>query len=136
MQIKFSAEPTGDAIAYLAYEGDKGAEFATDLDKAADSGIRRAIAAGSFKGGAGQVIEILAPEWSDAARVLVVGVGKKSAVGEIGWQKAAGAVVKRLLTSGAKAPIGHVSPGDEVVTRGCLVHVDFGIVRNGYCSDL
>ena len=28
MQIKFSAEPTGDAIAYLCYEGDKGVEFA------------------------------------------------------------------------------------------------------------
>ena len=49
----------------------------SDLDKPAEAAIRRAIAAGSFKGGAGQVIEILAPEWSDAARVLVVGVGKK-----------------------------------------------------------
>ena len=54
MQIKFSAEPTGDAIAYLCYEGDKGVEFAADLDKPAESAIRRAIAAGSFKGGSGQ----------------------------------------------------------------------------------
>ena len=37
MQIKFSAEPTGDAIAYLAYEGDKGVEFAADLEKAAET---------------------------------------------------------------------------------------------------
>jgi leucyl aminopeptidase len=103
MQIKFSAEPTGDAIAYLAYEGDKGVEFAAALDKAAETTIRRAIAAGSFKGAAGQVIEILAPEWSDATRVLVVGVGRKTSVSEIGWQKAAASVVKRLLTSGAKA---------------------------------
>ena len=103
MQIKFSAEPTGDAIAYLAYEGDKGVEFAAALDKAAETAIRRAIAAGSFKGGAGQVIEILAPEWSDASRVLVAGVGRKTSVSEIGWQKAAASVVKRLLTSGAKA---------------------------------
>lgn len=103
MQIKFSAEPTGDAIAYLAYEGDKGVEFAAALDKAAETAIRRAIAAGSFKGGAGQVIEILAPEWSDAARVLVAGVGRKTSVNEIAWQKAAASVVKRLLTSGAKA---------------------------------
>ncbi len=103
MQIKFSAEPTGDAVAYLAYEGEKGVEFASDLDKAAETAIRRAISAGSFKGGAGQVVEILAPEFSDATRVLVVGVGKKSAVNELGWQKAAGALVKRLLTGGAKA---------------------------------
>ncbi len=43
MQIKFSAEPTGDAVAYLAYEGDKGVEFAADLDKAVETAIRRAI---------------------------------------------------------------------------------------------
>ncbi len=103
MQIKFSAEPTGDAVAYLAYEGDKGVEFAADLEKAAETGIRRAIAAGSFKGGPGQVIEILAPDWSDASRVLVAGVGRKSSVNEISWQKAAASVVKRVLTSGAKA---------------------------------
>ena len=103
MQIKFSAEPTGDAIAYLAYEGDKGVEFAASLDKAAETAIRRAIATGPFKGGAGQVIEILAPDFSDAGRVLVAGVGRKSAVNEIGWQKAAAGLVKRLLTSGAKS---------------------------------
>ena len=103
MQIKFSAEPTGDAIAYLAYEGDKGVEFASALEKAAETGIRRAIATGSFKGGPGQVIEILAPEWSDAPRVLVAGVGRKTSVNEITWQKTAASVVKRVLTSGAKA---------------------------------
>lgn len=103
MQIKFSAEPTGDAVAYLAYEGDKGVEFAFDLDKASETAIRRAISAGPFKGGAGQVIEILAPDFSDATRVLVVGVGKKSAVSELGWQKAAATLVKRLLTGGAKS---------------------------------
>lgn len=103
MQIKFSAEPTGDAVAYLAYEGDKGVEFASDLDKASETAIRRAISAGPFKGAAGQVIEILAPDFSDATRVLVVGVGKKSAVSELGWQKAAATLVKRLLTGGAKS---------------------------------
>ena len=40
------------------------------------------------------------------------------------------------VTVGAKSPIGHVGPGDEPVTDGCIVHVDFGIVRDGYCSDL
>ena len=72
------------------------------LDKPAETAIRRAIAAGSFKGGPGQVIEILAPEWSDASRVLVAGVGRKSSVNEITWQKAAASIVKRVLTSGAK----------------------------------
>src|SRR5262249_12443772 len=103
MQIKFAAEPSGDAIAYFAYEGDKGAEFAGGLEKAGEAAFRRAFGASPFKGGAGQVLEILAPEWSDAARVILVGLGKKSALKELGWQKAAGGLVKRLLTSGAKS---------------------------------
>lgn len=40
------------------------------------------------------------------------------------------------VTVGASAPVGHVSPGDEKVTPGCIVHMDFGIVLDGYCSDL
>jgi Xaa-Pro aminopeptidase len=40
------------------------------------------------------------------------------------------------VTVGAKSAIGHVRPGDEPIQRGCVIHVDFGIVREGYCSDL
>ncbi|HEX5006192.1 MAG TPA: M17 family peptidase N-terminal domain-containing protein, partial [Hyphomonadaceae bacterium] len=103
MQIKFSAEPTGDAVAFVAYEGDKGMEFGDGLDPAAEAAFRRAASAGTFKGGAGQVIEILAPEWNDAARALLFGVGRKSTVSDVSWQKAAAGLVKRLLTSGAKS---------------------------------
>ena len=40
------------------------------------------------------------------------------------------------VTIGARAAIGHVGPGDEPITPGSVIHMDFGIVRNGYCSDL
>ena len=40
------------------------------------------------------------------------------------------------VSVGAAAAMGHVSPGEERVTHGCVVHVDFGIARGGYCSDL
>ncbi len=40
------------------------------------------------------------------------------------------------VTVGARASVGHVGPGDEAITDGCVVHVDFGIVRDQYCSDL
>ncbi len=113
MQIKFSAEPAGDAIAYLAHETDKGPELAVTPD-GGEAAIKRAIAAASFKGGVGQVIEILAPDWSDAARVLVVGAGKKTAVNDLAWQKAAASLVKRVLTGGAKS-LAIVGAPDRVV---------------------
>jgi Xaa-Pro dipeptidase len=40
------------------------------------------------------------------------------------------------VTVGARAPVGHVGPGDEPIGPECVVHVDFGIARDGYCSDL
>lgn len=40
------------------------------------------------------------------------------------------------VTVGAKSPVGHVRPGNEAVHRDCVIHVDFGIVRDSYCSDL
>jgi Xaa-Pro aminopeptidase len=40
------------------------------------------------------------------------------------------------VTVGAKAPVGHVGPGEEPVIDGSIIHVDFGIARDGYCSDL
>lgn len=40
------------------------------------------------------------------------------------------------VTVGPRAPMGHVGPGDEPLVPGSVVHVDFGIVRDGYCSDL
>jgi leucyl aminopeptidase len=102
MQIKFTAEAAGDAVAYFAFEGDKGVEFAAGVDKPAEAAFRRAIAASAFKGGAGQSLELLAPEWSDSARVILVGVGKKKSLSDIVWQKAAAGLVKKLLTSGAR----------------------------------
>ena len=129
MQIKFSAEPAGDAVAYLAHEGDKGPELVV-TPEGGESAIKRAIAAGSFKGGVGQVIEILAPEWSDAARVLVVGVGKKAAVNDLAWQKAAASLVKRVLTGGAKA-LSIVGAPDRQVAA----NLAFGARLAGYRFD-
>lgn len=41
-----------------------------------------------------------------------------------------------IVTSGAGPKVGHVSPGIETLERGSLVHVDFGVKADGYCSDL
>ena len=37
---------------------------------------------------------------------------------------------------GARSPVGHVRPGQDAIEPGCVVHVDFGINLDGYCSDL
>ncbi len=102
MQIKFVTEPQGDAVAWLVFEGDKGPDYPASAGPEAIAAFRRAAEAGTFKGGAGQIIEILAPAFSDSARVLCIGMGKKDGVTDLAWQKAAAGTVKRLLLTGAK----------------------------------
>lgn len=41
-----------------------------------------------------------------------------------------------IVTVGAGSPVGHVSPRDEAVTAGAVVHVDFGVKYSNYCADL
>src|SRR5690606_12167752 len=72
------------------------------LDAASSGRIGKAIKAANFKGGAGQVVDVLAPEGVEFARVLVIGVGKPDAADGMAVERWAGHAVKRTLTSGAE----------------------------------
>lgn len=48
------------------------------------------------------------------------------------WQ----ASLDPIVNFGPGSPFGHAEPGDTQLAPGMLVHVDLGIKRNGYCSDL
>lgn len=41
-----------------------------------------------------------------------------------------------IVTCGPESAIGHLMPGDTVLERGHTLHLDLGIKKNGYCSDL
>ena len=38
--------------------------------------------------------------------------------------------------AGGDSPVGHTLPGDRTVPEGELLHVDFGVVRDGYAADV
>lgn len=41
-----------------------------------------------------------------------------------------------IVTCGPHSPVGHAAPGDVVLEKGHLLHIDLGIRENGYASDL
>jgi Xaa-Pro aminopeptidase len=40
------------------------------------------------------------------------------------------------INAGPESPVGHVSPGNIPVKKGNILHIDFGVKRNEYCSDI
>lgn len=40
------------------------------------------------------------------------------------------------MHAGGDSPVGHTLPGDRTVPEGELLHVDFGVVRDGYAADV
>jgi Xaa-Pro aminopeptidase len=41
-----------------------------------------------------------------------------------------------IVNAGPDSPVGHGAPGDLTVQRGQILHLDFGVKQDGYCSDI
>jgi len=96
MEIEFVAAQAALAektvLAVVVFEG--------QVEKDQGASFGRAIAAGRFTGAKGQVLDILAPEGSDAARVVLVGAGKQEAFDDIGAEHAAASAYGAVKASG------------------------------------
>jgi leucyl aminopeptidase len=102
MDIRFVTAGGGDVVAVMAGEGGDLLASGKALDTASGGRIAKAMKAANFKGTAGQVADILAPEGVDFARVVVIGLGKLDAADGMAVERWAGHAVKRTLTSGAE----------------------------------
>ncbi len=102
MDIRFVTAGGGDVVAVMASEGGELLEAGKALDSASNGRIAKAIKATRFTGGAGQVVDILAPEGVDFTRVLVIGIGKPDAADSMAVERWAAHAVRRTLTSGAE----------------------------------
>src|SRR5690348_9801887 len=93
MDIEFvaagAAIPPKTALARIVFEGDK-----------PDGGVAQAMAASRFTGSKGQVLDILAPGGIDAARLVLVGAGKKDGFDLIGAEHAAATAYNAVKASG------------------------------------
>jgi leucyl aminopeptidase len=102
MDIRFVTATGGDVVAVMATDGGDLLDAGKALDAAAGGRIVKAAKAASFKGGAGQIVDILAPDGVEFTRVLVIGVGKADQADGMAIERWAGHAVKRTLTSGAE----------------------------------
>ncbi|PCI32714.1 MAG: leucyl aminopeptidase [Alphaproteobacteria bacterium] len=102
MNIKFikNTLPTSDAHIVFVYADREMSGTAEKIDKETNGLISRAMDVGHFEGKFGQMIDLVAPTNLDINRVLVVGLGKESALDEVKVQKIGGKIMAKLISSG------------------------------------
>jgi len=98
------------AQARLVYEG-----------APADATLSQAAAASRFTGAKGQVLDVLAPSGSEAARLVLVGLGKKELVDALGVEHGAASAYGAVKTSGlTHLRIELPNAGPELAARAAL----------------
>ncbi|MHA0319087.1 leucyl aminopeptidase [Sphingomonas melonis] len=111
MQIAFtSTAPSAPAILALPIDKDAvGRGQWGGLGEAHRAIADAAAKAARFDGEAGAIVELFVADDGQAQQLLLVGVGSGD---EAGWSKAGGALVARLLTSGATELVADLSGAD------------------------
>ncbi|GEM71830.1 leucyl aminopeptidase [Sphingomonas aquatilis] len=111
MQIAFtSTAPSAPAILALPIDKDAvGRGQWGGLDEGHRAIADAAAKAARFDGEAGAIVELFVADDGQAKQLLLVGVGSGD---EAGWSKAGGALVARLLTSGATELVADLSGAD------------------------
>lgn len=135
MDIRFVTAGGGDVVAVMASEGGDLLDAGKALDSASGGRIAKAVKATRFSGGAGQVVDVLAPDGVDFSRVLVIGVGKLDAADSMTVERWAGHAVRRVLTSGAERLVlqPDALPGVSKAEAGA--HAAMGARLSGYRFD-
>ena len=104
MRIVYSAAaPIVDNQALVVFAGKDGllGSAAAALDAAGGGQLTRALQAARFDGEAATLVEVLAPQGTTAARLIVAGLGV--AAGASAFERVGGAIAAKLLTSGDTA---------------------------------
>ena len=131
--------PKTGALILPAVEGTSLLPTAEAVDKAMSGGLKRAMKAADFKGKAGQVLDVVAPEGVGVSRLYMVGLGAARSVKQAGLETAAGTMVARLNAARVKQasiaadPIADSDLSDADIAAHLAMGDDQGIGFFGFC---
>lgn len=118
MKIDFvTADSVSGAIAVPVYDDATLSAAAQIAEDATGGALSRAIGASRFTGKPGQTLELIAPAGMDLSRIVLFGLGAKDKLTDGTFEKAAAAVVGKLLTGGETA-ISIVLAGEATADQG------------------
>jgi leucyl aminopeptidase len=125
------AAPRKGSVFVLSAEGSGLSDAAASCDPA--KALDRAAPVAEFSGKAGSVLEVLAPDGSDADRLVAIGAGKTGALDEYAWVKLGGAVAGSLRKAAEVTVIADLPGVDARGTEAAALAA--GILLRGYAFD-
>jgi leucyl aminopeptidase len=110
---------------------------AAALDGTLGGALVRAMASGRFTGGSDKFLDVVAPAGTTAARVVLAGLGKPSALDDLALQSIGGSLCVRLNASGAKhaAVLVDELAGTKVGTTPPAAQLALAVRLRGYRFD-
>jgi leucyl aminopeptidase len=139
MKIAFAKPelPSTGAVVVGVLEDLKLTPSAAALDKQLKGAIGRAIGASRFKGRPEDVLPILAPAGTELTRVVLIGLGKLSALDELAAQAVGGRIVAHLNAAGEKDAMVMVDEiGDaKLAPAATAAHIAYGARLRSYRFD-
>ena len=101
MQVTFSAAalPKTGAVIIPVFEDGKKSESFTDLDKATDGALARAVKAAGFDGKKGKLLDIVTPAGIDNSRVVLIGAGASKDLGALDAEAIGGSAIANILAN-------------------------------------
>ena len=104
MKIAFAAaESVTGSLALPVFADSQFSPAAEAADSASGGQLKRAVAASRFSGKPGETLEVIAPSGMDAPRIVLFGLGDKDKLKASTVEKAAAAVVSKVLLGGETA---------------------------------
>ena len=139
MQVSFSsaALPKTGAIIIPVFEDGKKPDAFTDLDKATDGALARAVKAASFEGKKGKTLDIVAPAGVGNSRILIVGAGASKDLSALDAEAVGGGAMA-ALSSGKDASAVFALKGLKAkkLSEGELAaHIGVGALLRSYRFD-
>ncbi len=127
---RFAAPKKGVAVVLMAEDGGLG-----PAARACDPGnvLPRAFGVAEFKGRAGSVVDLIAPEGSPLDRIVALGAGKASALVEFSWYRLGGSIaaqMKKAREAAVVAELPDVSIGGNEAAA-----IAAGILLRSYSFD-
>ncbi|MCB1493988.1 MAG: leucyl aminopeptidase, partial [Rhodobiaceae bacterium] len=133
VSFKKPALPKTGTVIVQAGDSGKLAPTADALDQASGGQLSRVLAAAKFKGKAGEVVEVLAPEGTGLDRVLIAALGEDG--GEQDWLNFGGKLAARIKPGQTVAIFAEVGADGSEPDAAALAALGEGIMLRTYSFD-